>query len=136
MSPSNSEICQSAKALTGHRFPRNERPIPRRRSNPTKAEASLKLRPVRVKREPKRSEEHTSELQSQSNLVCRLLLEKKKSSYHYPERAACTMTPSDKNQLYIYRRLRWVWILVLPILVCSPLSTICRIHSHSSVTMT
>src|SRR5688572_25107906 len=27
---------------------------------------------------PKRSEEHTSELQSQSNLVCRLLLEKKK----------------------------------------------------------
>src|SRR2546430_11576102 len=30
-----------------------------------------------------RSEEHTSELQSQSNLVCRLLLEKKKKhSYH------------------------------------------------------
>src|SRR2546430_5909175 len=28
---------------------------------------------------PARSEEHTSELQSQSNLVCRLLLEKKKS---------------------------------------------------------
>src|SRR5438270_12447470 len=29
-------------------------------------------------REELRSEEHTSELQSQSNLVCRLLLEKKK----------------------------------------------------------
>src|SRR5688572_32710775 len=29
---------------------------------------------------PPRSEEHTSELQSQSNLVCRLLLEKKKST--------------------------------------------------------
>src|SRR2546430_5467368 len=28
---------------------------------------------------PARSEEHTSELQSQSNLVCRLLLEKKKN---------------------------------------------------------
>src|SRR2546427_8822815 len=28
---------------------------------------------------PSRSEEHTSELQSQSNLVCRLLLEKKKN---------------------------------------------------------
>src|SRR5688572_32197843 len=28
----------------------------------------------------KRSEEHTSELQSQSNLVCRLLLEKKKNN--------------------------------------------------------
>src|SRR2546427_6845356 len=36
-----------------------------------------------LRREPRapcaRSEEHTSELQSQSNLVCRLLLEKKKS---------------------------------------------------------
>src|SRR2546430_10504252 len=30
-----------------------------------------------------RSEEHTSELQSQSNLVCRLLLEKKKTTYNY-----------------------------------------------------
>src|SRR3989475_6017919 len=30
---------------------------------------------------PTRSEEHTSELQSQSNLVCRLLLEKKKKKY-------------------------------------------------------
>src|SRR2546427_9497574 len=30
--------------------------------------------------EPLRSEEHTSELQSQSNLVCRLLLEKKKNN--------------------------------------------------------
>src|SRR2546430_10396846 len=30
-----------------------------------------------------RSEEHTSELQSQSNLVCRLLLEKKKKTYDY-----------------------------------------------------
>src|SRR2546430_5407886 len=29
---------------------------------------------------PPRSEEHTSELQSQSNLVCRLLLEKKKKN--------------------------------------------------------
>src|SRR3989475_9256287 len=29
-----------------------------------------------------RSEEHTSELQSQSNLVCRLLLEKKKKKLH------------------------------------------------------
>src|SRR2546430_7677491 len=30
-----------------------------------------------------RSEEHTSELQSQSNLVCRLLLEKKKHDTHF-----------------------------------------------------
>src|SRR2546430_12844280 len=35
----------------------------------------------RIRRSPgwRRSEEHTSELQSQSNLVCRLLLEKKKN---------------------------------------------------------
>src|SRR5438270_3938820 len=32
-----------------------------------------------------RSEEHTSELQSQSNLVCRLLLEKKKQTYTMKE---------------------------------------------------
>src|SRR2546430_6853348 len=31
-----------------------------------------------VRQQPERSEEHTSELQSQSNIVCRLLLEKKK----------------------------------------------------------
>src|SRR2546421_7109824 len=30
-----------------------------------------------------RSEEHTSELQSRSDLVCRLLLEKKKKTTHY-----------------------------------------------------
>src|SRR5438270_4093701 len=35
---------------------------------------------VADRRAAPRSEEHTSELQSQSNLVCRLLLEKKKKS--------------------------------------------------------
>src|SRR5688572_32084642 len=35
-----------------------------------------------------RSEEHTSELQSQSNLVCRLLLEKKKKS-KLPNNLSC-----------------------------------------------
>src|SRR5256886_10594113 len=49
---------------------------------------------------PARSEEHTSELQSQSNLVCRLLLEKKKnrmsaSNRHTPKKDSivlCIMT--------------------------------------------
>src|SRR5438270_2675501 len=36
------------------------------------------LHPARHRAVRPRSEEHTSELQSQSNLVCRLLLEKKK----------------------------------------------------------
>src|SRR2546430_6033532 len=43
-----------------------------------------------------RSEEHTSELQSQSNLVCRLLLEKKKhtpSSYILQEQSALANSP-------------------------------------------
>src|SRR2546430_9634414 len=46
----------------------SEKTIPIRASAP-------RLPPVTFSR---RSEEHTSELQSQSNLVCRLLLEKKK----------------------------------------------------------
>src|SRR2546428_8435967 len=36
-----------------------------------------------------RSEEHTSELQSRSDLVCRLLLEKKKACYASPTRTDC-----------------------------------------------
>src|SRR2546430_13622764 len=40
------------------------------------------LAPFRI-RILQRSEEHTSELQSQSNLVCRLLLEKKKITILY-----------------------------------------------------
>src|SRR5437588_3218261 len=41
-------------------------------------------RPWRVARQGRRSEEHTSELQSHSDLVCRLLLEKKKVSLMPP----------------------------------------------------
>src|SRR2546427_6302183 len=39
---------------------------------------TLRAPPERLDACRRRSEEHTSELQSQSNLVCRLLLEKKK----------------------------------------------------------
>src|SRR2546427_6283609 len=48
---------------------------PRRNS---RAKSSAGRRCARALR--RRSEEHTSELQSQSNLVCRLLLEKKKKT--------------------------------------------------------
>src|SRR2546430_10765380 len=41
--------------------------------------------PSPVQTKASRSEEHTSELQSQSNLVCRLLLEKKKKNTTLPE---------------------------------------------------
>src|SRR2546430_9910015 len=45
-----------------------------------------------------RSEEHTSELQSQSNLVCRLLLEKKKSS---TPGSSCCITLDTSSDLYV-----------------------------------
>src|SRR2546430_11822067 len=45
------------------------------RTAPSRSESSRNGNPCLA---AKRSEEHTSELQSQSNLVCRLLLEKKK----------------------------------------------------------
>src|SRR2546427_3613839 len=53
------------------------------------------LRPARTPDIADRSEEHTSELQSQSNLVCRLLLEKKKKKRTTRTRrirAACATT--------------------------------------------
>src|SRR5256886_5514054 len=48
-----------------------------------------------------RSEEHTSELQSQSNLVCRLLLEKKKQNRHHrqlSEKSQPHNTPNEPNR--------------------------------------
>src|SRR2546430_11607583 len=50
-----------------------------------------------------RSEEHTSELQSQSNLVCRLLLEKKKKQSHLLERA----TRLVHSACYAYSAVRY-----------------------------
>src|SRR2546430_10194155 len=55
-------------------------PLPRRRADRHPAQSAGP--PAR-----ERSEEHTSELQSQSNLVCRLLLEKKKTDNRDVRRA-------------------------------------------------
>src|SRR2546427_7142276 len=61
-------------------------------------------RPRRVRG---RSEEHTSELQSQSNLVCRLLLEKKKKknnsrlSHTYTRLVASTIWKRVSTGVYI-----------------------------------
>src|SRR2546426_1683044 len=46
-----------------------------------------------------RSEEHTSELQSPCNLVCRLLLEKKKSTRATPKPTGGTPTPTSATRL-------------------------------------
>src|SRR2546427_2092635 len=50
----------------------------RRNAAPAVAHREFDSVPAGLLRHDLRSEEHTSELQSQSNLVCRLLLEKKK----------------------------------------------------------
>src|SRR5256885_8610313 len=56
---------------------------------------------VAVRRSRWRSEEHTSELQSPCNLVCRLLLEKKKVAITFP--CAFFRTPSGLLQRLVYR---------------------------------
>src|SRR5437016_9704594 len=47
---------------------------------------SMKASPICLTTWPSRSEEHTSELQSLTNLVCRLLLEKKKKKNNITDR--------------------------------------------------
>src|SRR2546430_9215034 len=73
---------------------------------------SRRCRPVCVERPASqcgtgtRSEEHTSELQSQSNLVCRLLLEKKKKyMYSLPPSIITTLLPSHTRLHQLYLRL-------------------------------
>src|SRR5688572_30963370 len=48
----------------------------------------------------RRSEEHTSELQSQSNLVCRLLLEKKKNKKKKTSMNSIKQTKIASSKLY------------------------------------
>src|SRR5256885_13222577 len=55
---------------------RSERGIGRERKGRT-----AQLHRIDAEQQMMRSEEHTSELQSPCNLVCRLLLEKKKTTY-------------------------------------------------------
>src|SRR5437660_2795978 len=63
--------CASLASMTSKR---RCAPLQILRNFPIAISASSLPRP----RKPKRSEEHTSELQSRGHLVCRLLLEKKK----------------------------------------------------------
>src|SRR2546427_6229947 len=69
--PPGSEAWRGHAQRTPDRSPRHDGRV---------AQAALDRPAVYGRR---RSEEHTSELQSQSNLVCRLLLEKKKSIRTY-----------------------------------------------------
>src|SRR5260221_4085245 len=51
-----------------------------------------------------RSEEHTSELQSHSDLVCRLLLEKKKKKASPKEHIIPTLKSTPSHRLWLTRR--------------------------------
>src|SRR5436190_18705887 len=77
------------------------------RSSPRPAAAPPGQRPYDGPARPdparrRRSEEHTSELQSHSDLVCRLLLEKKKkNNYNYTNRILYeTITQLDVKYTY------------------------------------
>src|SRR2546430_12153836 len=70
---SSTEKARRARGLGGRRLGRRRRPVPH---------LDRVRRRLGAARDARRSEEHTSELQSQSNLVCRLLLEKKKQHKH------------------------------------------------------
>src|SRR2546428_5623615 len=48
-----------------------------------------------------RSEEHTSELQSRSDLVCRLLLEKKKTDKPYPITEPDNLSSPDTSAIHL-----------------------------------
>src|SRR2546429_4816351 len=68
------------------------------RSPPARRRAEHAARPLHGRRPPRavrgrRSEEHTSELQSRLHLVCRLLLEKKKTQTPCSAANAHTTTP-------------------------------------------
>src|SRR5690606_42089206 len=60
-----------------HRRRRPERAATRTPGSGCPAGRASSSRPARLRTKLPRSEEHTSELQSRENLVCRLLLEKK-----------------------------------------------------------
>src|SRR2546426_3888915 len=71
------EDWQSHAVGVGGRGRVGRRPMDRRRHRQRTVTGNAK-RPLNVVLRQGRSEEHTSELQSPCNLVCRLLLEKKK----------------------------------------------------------
>src|SRR2546430_7764222 len=60
-----------------------------------------------------RSEEHTSELQSQSNLVCRLLLEKKKPVNSFGWIFAATRLPFTATTLSVLNPSRFYHVFTL-----------------------
>src|SRR2546430_4300366 len=82
MLPAFGSAGSASRANTTQASPPRARDIRAPSSRARRARAGRVWSPVAGSISPARSEEHTSELQSQSNLVCRLLLEKKKKHTH------------------------------------------------------
>src|SRR2546429_1406823 len=87
MEPIVPDACSPATARATSCTPRCTKPVSRISLSPaTATTASNSIGPTSpppAAAPLRRSEEHTSELQSRLHLVCRLLLEKKKISIHY-----------------------------------------------------
>src|SRR5699024_12114580 len=76
--------------------PRTRR-APAPRPGPTARAAAGSASGTPLRHRPARSEEHTSELQSRFELVCRLLLEKKKGTAPWPQ-TTCPAAPLTPTQ--------------------------------------
>src|SRR5260370_20851475 len=77
--------------------------LPSRRNH---ARAAVLFDRIRGGPRPLRSEEHTSELQSHLNLVCRLLLEKKKKKHEPTQHMFPTRPPTTPTSSSIHHRHR------------------------------
>src|SRR2546430_389397 len=76
---------------------RSHDPCPTTKTSRCRAQRDSMVFGCRGRCGAKRSEEHTSELQSQSNLVCRLLLEKKKAKSSRAAVTALLRSPGRKR---------------------------------------
>src|SRR2546427_9010169 len=98
--PPRSTLFPYATLFRSLPWPTLGRPDSFAREAPMATETTRPRRPhtLSLGRRTKRSEEHTSELQSQSNLVCRLLLEKKKQP-NRPDRRSLSSAASTRATL-------------------------------------
>src|SRR5256885_11685317 len=99
VSPAQSAAHQQARISRAHeRRVGSRRPVP-----PAEEGAQAPHRTPAVQTPESRSEEHTSEPQSPCNLVCRLLLEKKKKHAHLPKvRIEHHKYPSNQRRITYY----------------------------------
>src|SRR5438034_5410720 len=96
-SPAARNCSRSAVMVSASRKRKSERPWKPTRpqsqnSSPGRATSNAARRHTRPPSRTSRSEEHTSELQSHSDIVCRLLLEKKKLFLHLEVKPLMTLT--------------------------------------------